>query len=133
MEQCTGDDMDEEYWQMSGTSAYFVAVAPAAIISRRDNRQPLPLPLNRKDAGNERYEVGKLGDFRPWGTKDGMSVAIKASPNPACVGYTASWEQRKALVAAAYVASGVQGHSGCSVCGQLAGGHNGCSVGHRKG
>ena len=111
---------------MSGTSAYFdavgrdgepavwfkmcdgpfVAVARAAINSRSDNRQPLPLPLNRKDAGTERYEVGKLGDFRPRGTKDGMSVAIKASPTPACLEYTASWAARKAIVAAAYVASG---------------------------
>ena len=60
---------------------------------------------NRKDAGTERYEVGKLGDFRPWGTKDGISVAIKASPTPACIEYTASWAQRRREVAAAYEAS----------------------------
>ena len=105
MEKCTGDDVDERYWQMSATSAYFdavgrdggpavrwkmcdgpfVAVAREAVNSKSDSRQPLPIPLNRKDAGTERYEVGKLGDFRPRGTKDGMSVAIEASPTPACL------------------------------------------------
>ena len=88
----------------------FVAVAREAVNSKSVSRQPLPLPLNRKDAGTERYEVGKLGDFRPWGTKDGISVAIKASPTPACILYTASWEAAAAVKRAewltGYVASG---------------------------
>ena len=125
MESCTGDNIDDQYWQMSSTSAYFdavggdgkpvrwamcdgpfVAVARAAMSGSRAGRQPLPLPLNRKDAGSERYEVGAWGDFRPWGTGDGSSVAIQASQTPACVEHTASWAARKQAAVAAYKASG---------------------------
>ena len=117
MTSSTGDDINAEYWQMSGTSTYFEAVdgdgkpvmfkfcdGPFVAIllhAIQTSNNALPLPLNRKDSGT-RYEVGKWGDFRPYGTGDGISAAIKASSSRACMTYTALWSEQIKAVRADY-------------------------------